>query len=44
LPAQDHPRLDAEERGARTLTYGVGMIAAAVLIVVICLLCSRIIF
>lgn len=44
LPAQDHSRVDAEERGARTVTYGVGMIVTAILVVVICLLCSRVVF
>lgn len=44
LPPQDLPRLDADEGSARTLTYGVGMIAGAVLLIVVCLLCSRIIF
>lgn len=44
LPPQDLPGLDADEGSARTLTYGVGMIASAVLLVVICLLCARIIF
>jgi hypothetical protein len=43
LPAQDLAALEADERGARTVTYGVGLLAAAVLIVVMCLLCSRLI-
>lgn len=44
LPAQDLPALEAEEGSARTLTYGIGMVAAAVLVVVTCLLCSRVLF
>jgi hypothetical protein len=44
LPAQDHPGLDAAEQGARTLTYGVGLVAGAILLVVICALCSRVLF
>lgn len=44
LPPQDLSRLDADERSARTLTYGVGIIAAAVFLVVICLVCSRFLF
>jgi hypothetical protein len=44
LPSQDLPSLVAQERGARTLTYGVGLIAGAVLLVVMCLLCSRVLF
>nr|MDT0658218.1 translation initiation factor 2 [Micromonospora sp. DSM 115978] len=44
LPPQDLPALDAAEGSARTITYGVGMLAAAVLVVVMCLLCSRVLF
>jgi hypothetical protein len=44
LPEQDPARLDEEEASARTLTYGIGMVAGAVLLVVICLLCSRVVF
>lgn len=44
LPAQDTNGIEAEERSARTVTYGVGMIAGAVLLIVICLLCSRALF
>jgi hypothetical protein len=44
LPAQDHAGLDAVERSARTLTYGVGMVAGAVLLIVMCALCSRVLF
>jgi hypothetical protein len=36
--------LEAAEGSARTITYGVGMLAGAVLVVVFCLLCSRILF
>ncbi|HEX5542182.1 MAG TPA: translation initiation factor 2 [Micromonospora sp.] len=42
LPAQDLARMAAEERTARTITYGIGAAAGVVLLVVICLLCSRI--
>ncbi|MFY1634338.1 hypothetical protein ACN27F_13845 [Solwaraspora sp. WMMB335] len=44
LPAQDAAALDEAERGARTVTYGVGMIVGAVMIVLVCLLCSRLLF
>jgi hypothetical protein len=44
LPRQDASGIDEQERSARTLTYGIGMIAAAVLVVVVCLLCSRALF
>jgi hypothetical protein len=36
--------LDAGERSARTLTLGVGMIAGAVVLILTCLLCSRLLF
>ncbi|MGI5213272.1 hypothetical protein [Plantactinospora sp. CA-290183] len=42
LPAQDLAALDAAEDSARTLTYGIGMVGAAALVLVICLLCSRV--
>jgi hypothetical protein len=38
------PALEEAERSARTLTYGVGLIAGAVLMVVVFLLCSRVVF
>ncbi|HEX5595034.1 MAG TPA: translation initiation factor 2 [Micromonosporaceae bacterium] len=44
LPAQDLDRLDAEERGARTVTYAIGIAAGVVLLVVIFLLCLRVVF
>lgn len=44
LPHQDAAGIEEEERSARTLTYGIGMIAGAILMVVICLLCSRALF
>lgn len=44
LPDQDLEALDVRESSARTLTYGVAMIVGAVLVVVSCLLCSRLLF
>ena len=44
LPGQDLAVLEEAEGSARTLTYGIGMVAAAILIVIICLLCSRLLF
>jgi hypothetical protein len=44
MPAQDLNGIEAEERSARTVTYGIGMLAGAVLLIVICLLCSRALF
>lgn len=42
LPPQDSAALDAAEANARTVTYGVGLISGAALLVVMCLLCSRV--
>ena len=44
LPPQDLAALDEAEQQARTLTYGVGMVAGALALIAICLLCSRILF
>jgi hypothetical protein len=44
LPGQDMDALDEAEGSARTVTYGVGMVAAAILVIVTCLLCSRLLF
>lgn len=44
LPAQDADVLDAAERRARTITHGVGMIAGAILLLVLAVLCGRLIF
>ncbi|SDT76180.1 hypothetical protein SAMN04489716_7537 [Actinoplanes derwentensis] len=44
LPAQDDEALDQAEGSARTVTYGVGLVAGAIALVIICLLCSRLFF
>ncbi|MBE1486868.1 translation initiation factor 2 [Plantactinospora soyae] len=44
LPAQDLSGLEFAEGSARTLTYGIGMVGGAVVLVVMCLLCSRLLF
>lgn len=44
LPDQDLEALDSDERSARTLTYGIAMMAGAVMVVLSCLLCSRVLF
>ncbi|MGW4466856.1 hypothetical protein [Micromonospora sp. NPDC004704] len=44
LPPQNVPALEAQEASARTVTYGIGLIAGAILLVVMCLLCSRLLF
>jgi hypothetical protein len=41
LPAQDHERIDREEAAARTLTRGIGLVVAAVLLVMLLALCAR---
>jgi hypothetical protein len=44
LPVQDAAELDAEEQVARTLTYGVAMVASAIMLVVLLLICGRLLF
>ncbi len=44
LPRQDHAGLDSAEQSARTLTYGIGMVAGAIVLIVFCALCSRVLF
>ncbi len=44
LPRQDDDALDEAEGAARTVTYGIGLVAGAIVLVVVCLLCSRLIF
>src|SRR5262245_12975607 len=41
LPPQDLSALDTEERQARTVTYGAAMVAGAILLVVLFVLCGR---
>ncbi|MEV6602225.1 hypothetical protein AB0M36_36050 [Actinoplanes sp. NPDC051346] len=44
MPAQDYEALDESEGAARTVTYGVGLVAGAIALIVLCLLCARSIF
>jgi hypothetical protein len=44
MPGQDLEALDEAEGSARTVTYGVGLVAAAIALILMCLLCARIIF
>jgi hypothetical protein len=44
LPKQDLAAMDAEEREARTITYGIGLVAGAILLVVLLVLCGRLLF
>ncbi|MGA8117175.1 MAG: translation initiation factor 2 [Actinocatenispora sp.] len=43
MPAQDHGRLDAEERAARTVSHGIGLVAGAVVLVLLITVCARLI-
>jgi hypothetical protein len=44
LPPQDDAALDEQERSARTVSYGVGMVAGAIALIVLIVLCGRVIF
>ncbi len=44
LPAQDMDGMDRAEQQAQRLTYGIGAVAGVVLVILTCLLCSRVIF
>jgi hypothetical protein len=44
LPEQDLDGLDDAEQQARTLTYGIGMIAGAIMLVLMLVLCGRALF
>jgi hypothetical protein len=44
LPPQDHAGMDTAEQSARRVTIGVGVAVGAVLLIVICVLCSRVPF
>ena len=44
MPEQDIDALDEAEGSARTLTYGVGLVAGAIALILMCLLCARAIF
>ena len=44
MPAQDMDALDEAEGSARTVTYGVGLVAGAIALILLCLLCARVIF
>ncbi|GAB2610290.1 hypothetical protein Aab01nite_24490 [Paractinoplanes abujensis] len=44
LPPQDQDALDDAEGSARTVTYGVGLVAGAIALILLCLLCARVIF
>jgi hypothetical protein len=44
MPAQNMDVLDEAEGSAKTVTYGVGLVAAAIALIVMVLLCARVIF
>ncbi|MGK5679342.1 translation initiation factor 2 [Actinoplanes sp. URMC 104] len=44
MPPQDMDALDDAEGSARTVTYGVGLVAGAIALILLCLLCARVIF
>jgi hypothetical protein len=44
LPEQNLDQLDASEKEARTVTYGVGMVAGAILLIVLFVVCGRALF
>jgi hypothetical protein len=43
-PPQDLDTVDEAEGSARTVTYGVGLVAGAIALILMCLLCARAIF
>jgi hypothetical protein len=43
MPAQDQQVIDTEERGARVVSYGVGIFAGAVVLVLIFVVCARLV-
>lgn len=44
MPSQDMAALDEAEGSARTVTYGIGLVAGAIALILLCLLCGRLIF
>ncbi|MGH3727481.1 MAG: translation initiation factor 2 [Micromonosporaceae bacterium] len=43
LPEQDEPVIEEAEREARTVTYGVGIVAGAIVLVLLFVVCARLI-
>lgn len=43
LPEQDIAAIEAEEREAQTFTYGVALLAGAVMIIILVLVCARLV-
>ncbi|MGH3737472.1 MAG: translation initiation factor 2 [Micromonosporaceae bacterium] len=42
-PEQDHPALDTAEQEATRFTYGVGMLAGVVVLILMIVLCARLV-
>jgi hypothetical protein len=44
MPPQDVNAMDEAEGSARTVTYGIGLVAGAIALILMCLLCGRVLF
>ena len=44
MPAQNLDALDEAEGSARTLTFGIGLVAGAIALILMCLVCGRFFF
>src|SRR4051794_13475405 len=44
MPPQDIDALEESEGSARTVTYGIGLVAGAIALILLCLLCGRLVF
>ncbi|WP_433792252.1 translation initiation factor 2 [Actinoplanes sp. CA-252034] len=44
MPPQNFEALDDAEGSARTVTYGIGLVAGAIGLIIVCLLCARLVF
>lgn len=44
MPSQDLDALDESEGSARTLTFGIGLVAGAIALILMCLVCGRLVF
>ncbi len=43
LPVQNHSLIDEEEARARTLTRAIAVVVAAILVVLLCAVCGRVV-
>jgi len=44
LPKQDHAAIDDDEQTARTITYGVTMVAGSIMVLLLLVICGRALF